>query len=168
VPIAPAPEADRMNPVPAGREAPLSPQQQVFKQSQRRARAGCGRGQAFNLTAEKAEASEEVVAGTILVRSVPVISLFDSGASHCYISTSFVMMHSIPCYDMDTQWEIGTKNGIITTSRVCKSYSVEVCRRQLRADMFVIDTGGYDVVLGMTWLSKYHAVIDCRNKSVIF
>jgi len=32
----------------------------------------------------------------------------------------------------------------------------------------VIDTGGYDVVLGMTWLSKYHAVIDCRSKSIIF
>ena len=34
--------------------------------------------------------------------------------------------------------------------------------------MFMIDTGGYDVILGMTWLSKYHAVIDYRNKSVIF
>ena len=36
------------------------------------------------------------------------------------------------------------------------------------ADMFMIDTRGYDVILGMTWLSKYHAVIDCWNKSVIF
>jgi len=45
---------------------------------------------------------------------------------------------------------------------------VEVCGRQLRVEMFMIDTGGYDVILGMTWLSKYHVVIDCRNKSVIF
>ena len=34
--------------------------------------------------------------------------------------------------------------------------------------MFVIDTGGYDVILGITWLNKYHAVIDCQSKSVIF
>jgi len=34
--------------------------------------------------------------------------------------------------------------------------------------MFVLDTGGYDVILGMTWLSKYHAVIDYRNMKVIF
>ena len=26
--------------------------------------------------------------------------------------------------------------------------------------MFMINTSGYDVILGMTWLSKYHAVID--------
>ena len=43
----------------------------------------------------------------------------------------------------------------------------ELCCRKLEADMFVLDTRGYDVILSMTWLSKYHAVIDCRNK-VIF
>jgi len=103
-----------------------------------------------------------------MVHSIPVISLFDSGASHCYIFTRFVMMHSISCNDMDTQWEISTGNGVITTSRVCKSCSVEVCERQLMPDIFMIDTVGCDVILGMTWLSKYHAVIDYRNKSMIF
>jgi len=34
--------------------------------------------------------------------------------------------------------------------------------------MFMINIGGYDVILGMTWLSKYRAVIDYQNKSVIF
>ena len=52
MPIAPASEAVKKNPVPAGRGVPLPPQRQVFKQSQRRAGAGRGRGQAFNLIAE--------------------------------------------------------------------------------------------------------------------
>jgi len=34
--------------------------------------------------------------------------------------------------------------------------------------MLVLDIRGYDVILGMTWLSRYHAVIDCQNKKVIF
>jgi len=38
----------------------------------------------------------------------------------------------------------------------------------MEADMFVLDTKGYDVILGMTWLSKYHVVINCHNKKVIF
>jgi len=33
--------------------------------------------------------------------------------------------------------------------------------------MFVLDRRGYDVILGMTWLSKYYAAIDCQNKKVI-
>jgi len=79
----------------------------VFKQSQRRARAGREKGQAFNLTTDEAEASEEVVAGTILVRSVSV-NHYLILMLHIAISTSFVMMHSIPCNDMDTQWKITT------------------------------------------------------------
>jgi len=92
---------------------------------------------------------------------------FDSGTSHCYISTSFVMMHSIPCIDLNTQWEISTGNKIITTGRICKSCSVVICEREFSTDIFVIDTSGYDVILGMTWLSKYHTIIDCQNKSTI-
>ena len=34
--------------------------------------------------------------------------------------------------------------------------------------MLVLDTRGYDVILGMTWLRKYHAVIDYQNKKIIF
>ena len=77
------------------------------------------------MIAKQAEASEEVVAGTILLQSFPIISLFDSGASHCYISTRFVKMHSIYYDDIDTQWEISTRNGIITTNSVCKSCLIE-------------------------------------------
>ena len=43
------------------------------------------------------EASEEVITGNIRVHSHPVLALFDSGASHCYISDNFVAVHSIPC-----------------------------------------------------------------------
>ena len=45
---------------------------------------------------------------------------------------------------------------------------VELCGRKLEADMHALDTGGYDVIIGTTLLSKYHAVINCRNKRVIF
>ena len=45
---------------------------------------------------------------------------------------------------------------------------MELYNRTLAVDMLVLDTKGYNVIIGMTWLSKYHAVIDCRNKIVIF
>ena len=74
----------------------------MFKQAQRKTCASRGGGQAFKLTAGQAEASEEVVAGTILVHSVLIISLFDSGTSYYCICTRFVIMHYVPSSDMDT------------------------------------------------------------------
>ena len=69
---------------------------------------------------------------------------------------------------MSDQWEISTENGVVITNKICKACNLELCGRKLEADMFVLDIGGYYVILGMTWLSKYHAVIDCWNKKVIF
>ena len=105
--------------------------------------------------------------GKVLVHSILVLSLFDSGASHCFISSRFTALYSIPLVCTSDQWEISTGNGVVITNRICKACTVELCCGKLEADIFVLDTGGYNVILGMTWLGKYHAVIDCRNKKVI-
>ena len=90
----PAPPG-RRNVGPVGRGVPLINQQQAYNQAQQRAGVAAGRGigQAFNLTTEDAETSGDVVAGNILVHSVAVLALFDSGASHCFISERFVRLH---------------------------------------------------------------------------
>ena len=118
------------------------------------------------MTAKEAQTFGEVVTGKIMVHSKPVLALFDSGASHYYISDSFTALHSIPVEYLDHQWEISTSNGVVIS--ICVDCPVELCNRTLAVDMLVLDTKGYNVILGMTWLSKYHVVIDCRNKKVIF
>jgi len=55
-----------------------------------------GSGQAYNLTAKKAKTFKEVIIGKITVYSKPVLALFDFGVSYCYISDSFIALHSIP------------------------------------------------------------------------
>ena len=100
----PAPIGQR-KPGPVVKRAPLPPRQPVFHPSQRghRAATSHGRRQAYNLTAEEAETSEEVITGKIMVHSKPVLALFDSGASHYYISDSFTTLHSIPVKCLDHQ-----------------------------------------------------------------
>ena len=120
------------------------------------------------MTTEEAEASGDVVAGNILVHYIPVVALFDSGASHCFMSSRFVKQHSLPQHKMEYDWEISTGNGTIVTNKICKSCPVAIGGRTLEADMFVMNTGGYDVILGMAWLSRHHAIIDCRSRVVIF
>ena len=120
------------------------------------------------MTAEKVEASDEVVAGNILVYSILILSLFYSGASHFFLSSTFTTLHAMPLICMNNHWEISTKNEVITTNRICKYYVVELSGRKLEADLLILDSGGYEVIIGMILLSKYHTVIDYRNKKVIF
>ena len=147
VPELPAPPVRRNN-GPVGRGAPLPPQNQTFNQVQRR--AGHGAGHAYNLTTEEADGSTNVVACNIPVHSVHVLLLFDSGASHCFISYSFAIDHDIPIARLENPWEINTGNGVIITNSICKSCIVEVSGRKLEADLCVLKSEGYKVILGMS------------------
>ena len=39
---------------------------------------------------------------------------------------------------------------------------------ELSVDVVVLEMQDFVIILGMDWLSKYHASIDCRRKSVLF
>jgi len=83
-----------------------------------------------------------VITGKITVHSIPVLTLFDSGASHCYISGSFTALQSIPIECLDNQWEISTSNGVVISNRVCKNCTIKLCNRKLLVGMLVLDTEG--------------------------
>jgi hypothetical protein len=48
------------------------------------------------VTAEEAQHAQDVVLGMFLASSHPATVLFDSGASHSFISSTFVAKHHLP------------------------------------------------------------------------
>ena len=49
---------------------------------------------------------------------------------------------------------------------VHKSCVIVVDGHELLADLHVLDMDDFDVILGMDWLSSYHAITDCYKKIV--
>ena len=72
-------------------------------------------GQFFQATPTDAEAGE-VVAGMITVASHPARVLFDSGATHSFISSAFLVRYSLESTPMPEEWNINTGNGQIVIS----------------------------------------------------
>ena len=48
------------------------------------------------MNAAQAENSSDVILGNLSVNSAPAKVLFDSGASHCFISKPFLSKHELP------------------------------------------------------------------------
>ena len=46
--------------------------------------------------------------------------------------------------------------------------SVVISERELSTDLVILDMIDYYVILGMNFLSKYEATIDCKAKIVSF
>ena len=158
--------------VPFQPRQPPPPQQPMYQQTQksnvRPTGPVKGKGKAYTLTVDQANASGEVVTGIILVHSIPASVLFDSGATHCFISSMFISKYDISCDTIHWGWAISTGNEIVSCNKVCTNCPVVICDREFSTNFLLIDNCDFDIILGMDWLSRVHAAIDCQKKSVVF
>ena len=107
--------------------------------------------------------------GVIPLFSVNATVLFDSGASHSFMAQTFVLTHHLKTQIGTQEWNIHTPTGGIRVSnKVCRNCPLEIGHLILSANLVVIDMNDFDIILGMDWLSKHHAFIDCRKKTVCF
>jgi hypothetical protein len=54
----------------------------------------------------------------------------------------------------------------VVCKRVVCECPVSICGRVLPANLVVLPMFSYDVILGMDWLTRHSAVIDCARKQV--
>jgi hypothetical protein len=61
---------------------------------------------------EAAQENPKVVLGMFLVNSVPASVIFDSGASHSFITSQFVAQHNIPISVLPRHMLVSSPGGI--------------------------------------------------------
>jgi len=105
--------------------------------------------------------------GKFLVHSAPASVLFDSGASHSFISAQFVAKYGIPVHTMSKHMLVSSPGGNMKATYQCLGISFKIMDRDFCANFIVLDSSGIDVILGMGWLSKVDAVIQCAKRSVL-
>ncbi|KAL5564584.1 hypothetical protein UlMin_027748 [Ulmus minor] len=95
-------------------------------------------------------------------------ALFDTGASHSFISELFVNALGLEIQPFYPPLTLMTPmGGHALVSFVCKSCVVMIESHRLLADLIVLPMTQFDVILGMDWLSKYQTIIDCHRARVI-
>lgn len=52
----------------------------------------------------------------------------------------------------------------IQTSVISHSCFIRISDQELIVDLIALGISGYDVILGIDWLSSYHTLIDCFQK----
>ena len=65
---------------------------------------------------------------------------------------------------MLTSTPLGSK---IVVDTICRGCEVQIRNARLLADLIVLELEDLDVILGMDWLSKYRAVVNCFTKEVV-
>ncbi|MQL77073.1 hypothetical protein Taro_009478 [Colocasia esculenta] len=97
----------------------------------------------FALAREDAEQAEHVTEGTVLLLGVHARVLFDTGATHSFISERFARQLAL---------ESGVESEDLEVPCLCTPLRMK----------------DYDAILGLDWLEEHYALVDCRRKRIVF
>jgi hypothetical protein len=109
---------------------------------------------------------EPVMMGTFLVANYPAVILFDSGASHTFISKKFVEKHCIPSTESREGFIIHSPRGQIFTNEVVFHVPVTLAEWEFPTNMIVLKGQDIDVILDMNWLAQHKAILNTDLRTI--
>ena len=124
-------------------------------------------GRVFFLEGEEAEDLTATVSGTLLINHLYAHVFFDSSATHSFVNPVFVKKLASRTDEMDVQLYVSTPLGpTYYTDVVFRNCAVTLEGVVLPADLVQLNIQGWDVILGMDWLTKHKVPIDCVGKLI--
>ncbi|GKE65984.1 reverse transcriptase domain-containing protein, partial [Tanacetum coccineum] len=123
-------------------------------------------GRAYMLRDRNAHKDPNVVTGMFLLNQHLARVLLNSGADKIFVSISLASKLNIPPITIDT-YNIKMADGnLVSTNTVIQGATLTLLNQPFKIDLMPIKLGSFDVVIGMDWLSKYHARIIYDEKVV--
>jgi hypothetical protein len=123
-------------------------------------------GHANYTTVEDIFMGEEVLAGTFFLNEHPVIILFDSGASHDFISSTCAKKAMQSAVTVEALYVISTPQCRLDADWIVRKSPLELAGRVFSTDLIILKGQGLDVILGMSWMKLQRAVLDITGRLV--
>jgi hypothetical protein len=109
---------------------------------------------------------EEVLESTFSHNEHPVIILFDFGASHDFISSTCAMKVMLSMVATEESYVISTPGERVDADRIVRKAPHELAGRVFSTDLILLSGQGIDVILGMSWMKLYKAVLDIAGRLI--
>nr|GEZ45663.1 reverse transcriptase domain-containing protein [Tanacetum cinerariifolium] len=108
-----------------------------------------------------------VVTGPFLLNNRYVSILFDTGADRSFISTAFSSLVNIDPSSLGSSHNVELVDGkIVEIDTIIRGCTFNFLNHPFNIDLMPVELGSFDVIIGMDWLRKYHAIIVCDEKLV--
>ncbi|GKB54218.1 putative reverse transcriptase domain-containing protein, partial [Tanacetum coccineum] len=125
------------------------------------------RGKAYILGGDDANPGSNTITGTFLLNDHYAYMLFDSGADRSFVSNTFSALLDITPSALDVSYAVKLADRRTSkTNTVLRGCTLELLGHPFNINLMPIELGSFDVIIGMDWLAKNHAVIVCDEKIV--
>jgi hypothetical protein len=106
-------------------------------------------GRVNHVAVEEAQEAPDFVIGLFSINDTSTIVLFDSGASHSFISAAYVEKHNLPLALLNCQMIISSLEGDMPARQLCPKVNHKIRRVDFVANLIILELKGIDVILGM-------------------
>jgi hypothetical protein len=117
-------------------------------------------------TMEDIPEGEPVLTGTFSLNGHSVVVLFDSDATHYFISKACTQKCQLMIELISTPYMIRMPGGIIFTKQLVMAAPLNLASRLFKTNLIVLEGQGIDVILGMGWMKGLKAVLDIAAHTV--
>ena len=110
-----------------------------------------------------------MLTGIIYILDHDAYTLVDPGATHSFSSKHFLDHFQIKTQPLEGRMRVSLPAGDpLFSDRVVRDSRVLIRGQKFPVDLVALDMRDFDVVLGMDWLSRHRAKLDCYKKEVKF
>ncbi|GKF23106.1 putative reverse transcriptase domain-containing protein, partial [Tanacetum coccineum] len=126
---------------------------------------GTAQGRAYALGGRDASPDSNVITDTFLLNNRYTTILFDTGADRSFVSNTFSTLIDITPTTLKNYYDVESANGkIIGVNTIIRGCTLNFMNHPFNIDLMPVPLSGFDVIIGMDWLTKYHGVIICDEK----
>ena len=109
--------------------------------------------------------ASDVIAGNFTIFDTIIHALIDPGSTYSYVCTDIPNLGKLP--RSETKYDILVTNPLGHSGIVNKVYRdcpIKIREYEFLGDLIELSFKEFDVILGMDWLSRHQAIVDCRMK----
>jgi hypothetical protein len=107
-----------------------------------------------------------IMTGTFSINHQPMIILFDSGATHSFISPKCGTKIGLDIYPTNGAYMITTPAGKISSNQIYRKVPIQLGSHLIKTDLLLLDLEGMDVLLGMDWMTRHRVSLDISSRAV--
>ena len=100
------------------------------------------------------------------VNDIPAKVLFDTGASHCFMSKPFFAKHDFKTLLLLKPMAVISPGKRLGSSMIAPNVSIKMGDYKFLASPIVLGDSDIDLILGMDWLSKHKDQLDCAARKI--
>nr|GFA28599.1 reverse transcriptase domain-containing protein [Tanacetum cinerariifolium] len=122
---------------------------------------------AYAIRGGGANSDSNIITGTFLLNNCYDSMLFDLGTDMSFVSSTFSTLLDVAPSTLDTSYVVKLADGrILEINVILRGCTLGLLCHPFNIDLMPVQLGSFDVIIGMDWLEKYHAVIVCDEKIV--